>query len=262
MPIRELLEQVPGLTLAQAQDETTRVATLGPFQRTALWAYIGDIAPHLNAHTIRHAETIGDLLNMVGPRGPEQEITGRERGSNQTRRVRLAALDPTDAAQMSALYVAATNPTSAPAWRFRGRTPSPQEFQASLFDPGVHIQYVAQHPLTGEVFGLLVGYDYDPAAGHIKLGFLSCNTGGPGMLMEAMVMFIDHLFMTFPLRKVYFELPEYNLGLVAGIPTDLLREESRLVDYIAKGEALYDLITYALPRAPFESLMQTLAGPA
>ncbi len=166
--------------------------------------------------------------------------------------MRLEPLLPDDPSVMGELYRAALDPSWSYRWRFRGATPSPQAFGALLFE-GVHCQLVARHPVSHELLGLVVAYDYQPEPGHVKVGFVRTAAGALGGLMiEAMFLFVDHLFRTFPLRKVYSEVPEYNLDLVAGLPPGLLTEEASLPEHVSRGDQRVGLHLFATHRAPFE----------
>ncbi len=55
-------------------------------------------------------------------------------------------------------------------------------------------------------------------------------TGGVKAL-EGTVLFLNHVFRTWPFRKLYLETPQYNLDQFASGSGRLLEEESRLRDH-------------------------------
>lgn len=66
------------------------------------------------------------------------------------------------------------------------------------------------------------------------------------------------LFDHFGFRKVYFELPGYNLGLVDGWAGSILVEEGRLRDNCLFGGARFDQHIFALEQAVFEQYFSLL----
>jgi RimJ/RimL family protein N-acetyltransferase len=66
-------------------------------------------------------------------------------------------------------------------------------------------------PARGDdVVGLVVAYS--PSEGHVHLGavFDPAHTGS-GLAAQAVVVFARYLFHSFPLRKLYLEIPEFNM---------------------------------------------------
>lgn len=251
--VDDLVDAVPGLRRADARPDL-EVGSLGPFQRTALWALASDVRSPVGPREVRACRTLGELVDLVGAVALTRPPERPPRGSLASARVRLEPLRPDDPSVMGDLYQAALDPGSAYRWRFRGATPSPQEFSALLFD-GVHCQYVARHPLSHALLGLVVAYDYQPEPGHVKVGFLrSGDAALGGLMIEAMFLFVDHLFRTFPLRKVYSEVPDYNLDLVAGLPPGLLTREAHLPEHVSRGDQRVGLTVFATHRAAFEDL--------
>jgi hypothetical protein len=251
--VDELVDAVPGLERADARPDL-EIGALGPFQRTALWALASDVPSPVGPRQVRACRTLGELVALVGPAALVRPPLRPPRGQVASARVRLEPLVPDDPAVMGDLYRAALDPGSSYRWRFRGATPSPQEFGALLFD-GVHCQLVARHPVSHELLGLVVAYDYQPEPGHVKVGFLRTAAAAlDGSMVEAMFLFVDHLFRTFALRKVYAEVPEYNLDLVAGLPPGLLTQEAVLPEHVSRGDERVALHVFATHRAAFEEL--------
>jgi RimJ/RimL family protein N-acetyltransferase len=249
--VDELVDAVPGLRRDDVRPDL-EVGALGPFQRTALWALASDVPSPVGPEEVRACRTLGQLVTLLGPEALARPPERPPRGALASDRVRLEPLLPDDPSVMGDLYRAAIDPISSYRWRFRGATPSPQEFTALLFD-GVHCQYVARHPPSRRLLGLVVAYDYQPEPGHVKVGFVRSADGELGGLMvEAMFLFVDHLFRTFPLRKVYSEVPDYNLDLVAGLPPGLLTQEAHLPEHVARGGRRVGLSVFATHRAAFE----------
>lgn len=249
--IDDLVDAVPGLSREVVRPDL-EVSSLGPFQRTALWALASDVQSRAGPTEIRACRTLGELVAVVGAASLVRPPERPARGQLATARVRLEPLMPDDPSVMGELYRAALDPATSYRWRFRGATPSPQEFGALLFE-GVHCQLVARHPVGHDLLGLVVAYDYQPEPGHVKVGFMRCaDEALGGLMIEAMFLFVDHLFRTFALRKVYSEVPEHNLDLVAGLPPGLLTQEAYLPEHISRGGQRVGLHVFATLREPFE----------
>jgi acyl carrier protein len=79
-------------------------------------------------------------------------------------------------------------------------------------------------------------------------GFAAPAYIGTGLMAEAGVLFVDHLFAHWPYRELYFDVPAYNEPSLASAVRDVLVEEgSRRAHYFFDG-AYHDDRTYALWR--------------
>jgi RimJ/RimL family protein N-acetyltransferase len=256
--------QVPGFPAgAGSAFDVTRHGLLDHVQRVALRALVLDLRDDLDARAVEAAATLGELAALAGDAAAEhlrgeRPLAGRRRGAHQTARVRLVPVEPR---HVGALYVAATEPGAGHRWRWRGRTPSPEDFQHSLF-AGVTAQYVAESVADGRLIGLVVAYDQDPSARHCHIGFLRCDAaaGTGGAMVEALALFLDHLFRTFPFEKLFAELPEYNLPLVAGLPDELVVHEGRLAGFYWYAGRLWDRCHISVHRRAWEPVAAVLFG--
>jgi RimJ/RimL family protein N-acetyltransferase len=143
---------------------------------------------------------------------------GLVRGSYRTRNVRLRPLLERD---LPALYVSALDPTQAHRWRFRGATPSPDHFRQTVFDPNVLAQYAVVEIDSDTLAGIVTAYGADLASGHCYGAMLRVASAAsgvrPGAVTEGFGIFLGYLFDHFDLRKIYLEVPEYNLSIVEGL---------------------------------------------
>jgi RimJ/RimL family protein N-acetyltransferase len=133
-------------------------------------------------------------------------------------------------------------------WRYRGATPSPEAFAQGLFH-GVLSQFVVDgmESRRGPI-GHVTAYNADLQGGTVFFGV----TAFPpfletGLAIEASLLFLNYLFSTFRLRKIYVETTEDALGnFRSGLP--ILHEEARLVAHEFYQGHYVDRITFALYR--------------
>lgn len=253
--------QVPGLPAnAGPQFDVTRHGTLDHVQRVLVRALVLDLAPDLDRRAVEACRTLGDLAALVGdaarPTGTGLPRSTLVHGAHRNARV---ALVPVGGSHMPALYTAATAPGSGFRWRFRGRTPSPEEFHTSLFT-GVVVQYVVEAVDDGTPVGLVVAYDEDLSGSHCHIGFLRIDDHDrvPGGTMEGLLLLIDLVFATFTYRKVFADLPEYNLPLVDGMPGETLRSEGRMREFHWHGGRFWDRCFFSLSREAWEHMAEGL----
>lgn len=118
-------------------------------------------------------------------------------------------LRPVQQSDLTALYTLATHPQTAFRWRYRGAPPPMDTFAKELW-AGVLAQYVVRPARDNDAAGLVVAYS--PDEGHAYLGavFDPAHTGS-GLAAQAVMVFARYLFHSFPLRKLYLEIPEFNM---------------------------------------------------
>jgi RimJ/RimL family protein N-acetyltransferase len=167
-----------------------------------------------------------------------------------TSRLRLRPLGDAD---LGPLYEACFDPATADRWRFRGRTASPEEFVSGLH-AGVRAQFVVEIIETGRAVGLVSAYDHDPRAQHCKVAFVRFagrESGDGGAMIEGLALLAGHLFRTFPYRKLYAELPAFNLGLMS---EGFVEDEAVLREHCFHDGELVDLHILSITRRRWEAL--------
>jgi RimJ/RimL family protein N-acetyltransferase len=81
---------------------------------------------------------------------------------------------------------------------------------------------------------------------------------GTGLAIEGSLLFLNYLFSTWRIRKVYVETtPEALARYASGL--SLLREEGRLIDHEYLKGAYHDHMTYAIYRRDFHKFVQQFA---
>ena len=148
------------------------------------------------------------------------------------------------------IYRAVVHPRDGYRWRFRGATPDFGHFE-STFSDGVLAQYLVVERTSGTPQGLVVAYNARFDSGHCSIGFVRLSPGRNGEMLEGMFLLIDQLFRTWPLRKVYAEIPEFNYIHLFGDAEQVAPPfpiEGRLTEHEYFADRWWDLITMSIRR--------------
>lgn len=114
-------------------------------------------------------------------------------------------------------------------WRFRGAVPPFSVFEQTLHH-NVPLQLaIVPREAPARLVGLASAYNMNFQDGTSYVSLVTDKRSGAGAL-EALALFVRYLFRLWPLRKLYFEVPEFNLAQFASaLRFGLLREEGRLL---------------------------------
>jgi RimJ/RimL family protein N-acetyltransferase len=127
------------------------------------------------------------------------------------RRVTLRAVNPSD---YDVLYRWALHPANILQWRYRGKTPPPEEF-APMMWRGVLTEFMVTNTRTGEPVAMVQAYDPETRGNTIHFALLIApEHQSKGWVIDGAIMFLAYLFETWPLRKVYLEMVEFNFERV------------------------------------------------
>jgi aryl carrier-like protein len=112
------------------------------------------------------------------------------------------------------LYSLAVDPTTGYRWRYRGEIITPERFQAEIAER-VLIQCVVGSSRSGEPLGHVVAYQPNLRSGHTYVGAVFTPKAiGEGIGAVAVRLFVRYLFQIYPLRKVYLEVPDFNMDVL------------------------------------------------
>jgi RimJ/RimL family protein N-acetyltransferase/aryl carrier-like protein len=193
----------------------------------------------------RPPDTVGELLSLVEctPAAPKIRIRGLpgvpERFAAEppvdplvpaleTSSLRLAPIAPDD---LGFLYLLAVGPETGFRWRYRGSIPPFERFQAELWNQ-VLLQFVARHRQDDAPVGHVVAYGDELSLRHTYIGAVfQTRWAGTGLAAQAVSLFARHLFRTFPLNKIYMEVPGFNWPQIQSGQGSLFHVERVLRDH-------------------------------
>jgi RimJ/RimL family protein N-acetyltransferase len=173
---------------------------------------------------------------------------------------RWVSLAPVSRQYMEFLYQLATNEENGFRWLLAGTVPPAEVFQQNFWK-GVLTQFVVLVRSSSAPIGIVVAYNAEINHGFAYLGAdFAPNVQGIGIAIEAVELFVDYLFATYNLRKLYLEVPEYNLGTMANGIGGVLREEGVLREHTYYRNQYWDRHVLALYREEFLSAPKTARG--
>lgn len=174
-------------------------------------------------------------------------------------RTKHVAIRPIVQEDISWLHQSAMSPEFGFRWRYRGHTPSPEQFVANLWE-GVLAQFVVvSRGLPGSPVGLVVLYEANTRHGHCKLGVTSgVGNDRLGLMAEGAALLIEYAFGIWPFTKLYAEIPGFNLPSLASITDSGFVEEGRLERHEWHCGEGYALHIFALYRDRWEEYFAPL----
>lgn len=213
----ELLRQVPGIPDTPHDDFLVNAeGLLGASDRKILRFLLKSALPGAPAELYTSVRTVGDVRHLLEqsagtvPKLPAEDYVCRS--------VYMRPLMPGDHEH---LYFAALEPSNSFRWRFRGQTPGFREFSETLHH-GTLAQFAFAATVGDSLVAYCSAYQYDANAQHCAFAVqrLDFDSRYDTAVIEAVALFLNYLFATFQLRKVFADIPEYNFrafGLVEGV---------------------------------------------
>jgi RimJ/RimL family protein N-acetyltransferase len=239
MDLDDFLARIDHLAPGYGYDTAARFDRMPVYHRLAITRWLADaLEQPADLDIIRQLATVGDAHRWLeGALASGEQLRAPVTApAGTSTRVRLRPVLEQD---LLPIYLASFDPATSGAWRYRGRTLPADEFVAGLAD-GVRAQYMVELVATGTAVGLVSAYDHNQAGQHCKVAFLRIGErtpGDAGATFEGLLLFISHLFSTFPYRKLFAEVPAYNMSLFEpgfaqeeGVLREYLFHEGRPVD--------------------------------
>jgi RimJ/RimL family protein N-acetyltransferase len=173
---------------------------------------------------------------------------------------RWVSLVPIAPQYMEFLYQLATNEENGFRWLLAGMVPPADVFQQNLWK-GVMTQFVVVVRSNSAPIGVVIAYNPEINHGFAYLGAdFAPHVQGAGIAIEAVELFVEYMFSTYNLRKLYLEVPEYNLGAMVNGVGGILREEGILREHTYYRGRYWDRHLLALYRDQFLSAPRTRLG--
>jgi hypothetical protein len=145
-------------------------------------------------------------------------------------------------------------------WRFRGTTPSPEQWSRTLWND-VLAQYLVMTPRSEMPIGLVLAYKPNFHDQHAYLAALRFDVRKKSPLMILGVgMFLRYLFTCWNFRKLYLDTAEYNYAEFASGLGRYFELEARLRQHFFFGGRHWDQLTLAIYRETWEELQGKLLG--
>lgn len=230
---------------------------LGHPIRSALSSYLTALGGATDPRAASECHRWADVFDWYGTEillAPPTVRAFGEHGSASGSQVRLRGVVPED---VGSFYMAATDPKYGHRWRYRGRTPSFEEFENSLF-VGVLCQFAVVAPASPAPVGLAVAYNADLSAKYAYIGLLRVRRDPEalaGAMIEGAALLIAHVFAHWPVDRILMELPDYNMALVESlIERGIAFEEARIRDYIYYNGRTHDQVIVAITRQSWSPL--------
>jgi RimJ/RimL family protein N-acetyltransferase len=266
-PLVAAIEAVLGRPLTcDDGDRTLAALAAGRAGRAAIMhLLIGEAGPRLEGY-LRAGTTLADALHWVRVVAETDIAPGAERVPDEVgfgdlddrMRVTLRVVEDRD---LEPLYRAATDPDHGFRWRFRGATVSREEFHQLLW-AGSFAQFMVVGLDDGERYGLVTSYNAQPDLGHAYVAMYRCSPRrGRGEIVTGMYHFINHLFDSFPFRKLYAEVPAYNEEELGLRQVGVLREEGTLVAHDFHRGQWWDRTTFSVWRQDWDRFAREVVEP-
>lgn len=124
-------------------------------------------------------------------------------------------LAPLNRQDMGRLYQLSVLAEGAATWRYHGGLPPMERFDAEFWN-GVHEQVAIRKSVDDSLVGYATSYQYNAEAGFCYVAVI-VGEQGLGIGTESTALFCQYLFDIYNLRKVYFEVPDFNVARIGGL---------------------------------------------
>jgi RimJ/RimL family protein N-acetyltransferase len=171
---------------------------------------------------------------------------------------RWVRLEPVQPQHAEFLFRLATDEDTGFRWRLRGAVPSREQYERALWQ-SILTQFVVTSVQGNAPVGQVIAYNPNSNSGHASVGIvISHEARKTGCGIEAMHLFVSHLFATYSFRKLYFETPEFNLSQFGSALGLVLREEGHLIQNDYYGGRYWDSYIHSIWREEWMELTQSM----
>lgn len=150
------------------------------------------------------------------------------------------------------LYMQDLSPEFGPRWRFKGSTPGYEAWTQALW-ANVLVQFLVTDRLSGEVVGRVVAANPNLSNGHCSFSVAKSRRSDMTLrILDGAVLALEYLFRSFPIRKVYMQVMEYNLAQMERGLGLIAIEEGRLRQHEWLNGMYWDEVHYAIYRESWD----------
>jgi hypothetical protein len=199
---------------------------------------------------------------------PVHRSTGRRPDPNKAAASldgRAVVLRPVTQADYEGLRAAELSEALAFRWRLRGHHPSPEQYHISVWS-GVLAQFLVVRRNDQVPVGVVTAYQADMVNGHVYLGVARFRPNDNSLsVVSGAVLFVEYLFKGWPFRKLYMEVPDYNLSQIDGMLGKLIEHEGTLRNHLFLDNIFWDVHILSISREAWtrrrEALMRFAGAP-
>ena len=161
---------------------------------------------------------------------------------------RTVFLRPVNPDDYRFLHAVETSDQLGPRWRFRGATPSPEQWAQVNWSSSL-AQFMVIGRQTDAPIGVLAVHQPDFQDAYAKISAARFEPAKPSpAMMLGLAIFVDYVFECWSFRKLYMEVPEYNFQQLASGVGRFFETEGRLRDHYYFAGQYWDQVILAIYR--------------
>jgi RimJ/RimL family protein N-acetyltransferase len=164
---------------------------------------------------------------------------------------RFVELAPLTDAGVGLLWQWETHPSNFLTYRLRGITPSAENYHRLVWDSAL-AQFLVMSRAENRPIGVVSGYKDDMRSGTCHIAAIyDPEVLERGQLrgdLEGVELFCEYLFRVFNMRKLYFEVFDWNLPKFGSFLYKMCSHEAHLVEHEYFDGRYWDLHVFALSR--------------
>lgn len=171
--------------------------------------------------------------------------------SLQGRNVALRPVGPEDYHSLRGVEL---SPELGPRWRFRGTTPSPEQWSQATWSSTLAQFLVIKRP-SNKPIGVTAVHqaNFQDGFAYMSAAHFEPSQPSPAMMI-GLAIFLNYVFACWDFRKLYMEVPEYNYDQFSSVVTQYGQLEGRLRDHLYFNGRHWDLLTLAIYRDHWQSV--------
>jgi acyl carrier protein/RimJ/RimL family protein N-acetyltransferase len=244
---RGVIASIAGVDVDRVDKDSQLWDELGfdSIRMVELMVAVAELGVAVPEDAVADADTVGQAYEATAAGARAQALGATEPLMLETARLRLRPIRTDD---HSFLYALATSPDLGWRLRSRGLPLSGDDFVAGLYN-GVLAQFVVDDLQAGQRVGLVQATEAQLIDGHARVSaVVTPERIGTGWIVEALGLFADYLFATFPLRKLLAEVPAFAWPALASGDGGAFAVEGRLQDHRYAAGQWWDVYLVALRR--------------